>query len=185
VRRLPVFPALESVAGRVSRPNAILIVAIALAVALLMLRCESDGALEIEIREPRPGIDEIRVDVAGAVQSPGVVIAEPGDRVIDAIDRAGGFAPDADREALNLSLRLRDQDRVVVPIEGAASPLIDVNSASAEELETLPGIGPVRSADIIEARERDGPFATTDDLITREVISDFVYEGIRGLVTAR
>ena len=60
-----------------------------------------------------------------------------------------------------------------------------MNSASAEELETLPGIGPVRTADIIEARDRDGPFATIDDLITREVISEFVYEGIRNLVIAQ
>ena len=116
MRWLSAFPALRSVARRVSRPNLLLIAAIALATALLMLRCESGGALEIAVREPQPWIDQIRVDVAGAVQSPSVVIAAPGDRVIDAIEGAGGFAPDADREAFNPSLRLRDQDRVVVPI---------------------------------------------------------------------
>ena len=63
--------------------------------------------------------------------------------------------------------------------------LLDINPATAEQLEALPGIGPVRSQQIVEAREADGPFATTDDLLTRGVLSEFVYAGLRDLIVAR
>lgn len=173
------------VARRPSPLNLALLVAIAVAVTVLALRCDGGAGIEIELREPRPGIDEIRVDVAGAVVRPGVVVVSPGERVDDAIQRAGGFAPDADRAALNRSRRLVDQDHIVVPRIGERSPLIDINSAGAEELQTLRGIGPVRAAAIIDSREHDGPFATTDDLLDRELVPESVYEQISDLIDAR
>ncbi len=143
------------------------------------------GGVLIERREPSPGIDEIRVHVTGAVMEPTVVTAAPGARIIDAIESAGGFAPDADRDALNLSRRVVDQDYVLVPHIGDTFSLLDVNVAAAEELQTLPGIGPARAAAIIEERLRRGHFETTDDLVTRGVLPPGVYDGIRDLVTAR
>ncbi|MEE8337218.1 MAG: helix-hairpin-helix domain-containing protein, partial [Dehalococcoidia bacterium] len=159
------------------RLNLVLLAAIVVAVVVLAARCGGATGIAVIVRDPRPGIDEIRVDVAGAVLLPGVVIAQPGERVIDAIERAGGFAEDADRAALNLARRVVDQDRIRVPRLGEAEALLDINSATAQQLEALPGIGPVRSKQIVAAREAEGRFETTDGLLTRGVISEFVYEG--------
>ena len=167
------------------RLNLALLAATVLALVVLAARCEGATGIAVDVREPRPGIDQIRVDVAGAVLIPGVVVAAPGDRVIDAIERAGGFAEDADRAALNLARRVVDQDHIMVPRVGQGPALLDINSATAEELEALPGIGPVRSQEIVAARETDGPFETTDGLVTRRVISEFVYEGLYDLIVAR
>lgn len=170
------------------RPSALnlsLLLAIAGAVAVLALRCEGGAGIEVELREPRPGIDEIRVDVGGAVARPGVVVVSPGDRVADAIERAGGFTADADRAAINQARRVIDQDHVVVPRIGERPPLIDINSADAETLQTLRGIGPVRAADIIASRETEGPFVTTDELLVRELLPESVYEQVSDLIDAR
>lgn len=156
-----------------------------MALAVLVLRSDESPGIEIERGDPPPGIDEVRVHVAGAVARPGVVTVRPGDRVAEAIALAGGFAPGADEAALNLSRRLRDQDRVVVPRAGERSPLLDVNEASAEQLDELPGIGPVRAAAIVASRESGGRFATTDDLVGRGVLPEGVYDGIRDLIAAR
>ncbi len=161
------------------RLNLMLLATIVVALAVLVARCEGTTGIEVELRDPRPGIDEIRVDVAGAVLIPGVVVAAPGDRVIDAIEAAGGFTEDADRAAINLARRVVDQDHIVVPRIGEGTALLDINSATAEQLEALPGIGPVRSQQIVDAREADGPFETTDALLTRDVIPEFVYEGLQ------
>ena len=154
-------------------------------VALVLRSSDGGGGVLIERRSPPPGVDEIRVHVSGAVVEPTVLIAEPGARVIDAIESAGGFAPDADRDALNLSRRVVDEDHVVVPHIGDTFSLLDVNVAAPEELETLPGIGPARAAAIIDERIRRGRFETTDDLVTRGVLPASIYDGIRDLVTAR
>ncbi len=167
------------------RLNLALLAAIVVALAVLAARCEGTAGIEVEVREPRPGIDQIRVDVGGAVLTPGIFVAAPGDRVIDAIEQAGGFAADADRAALNLARRVVDQDHIIVPRIGEGPALLDINTATAEQLEALPGIGPVRSKAIVAAREADGPFETTDALVTRGVISEFVYEGLRDLIVAR
>ena len=159
--------------------------AAALALAILVLRADDSPGIEVLRLDPPPGVDEIRVEVAGAVARPGVYTVEPGDRVAEAIALAGGLEPDADSAALNLAMRLRDEDRVVVPRLGERSPLLDSNTATAEELDELPGIGPVYSAAIVEARELGGPYATTEDLVGREVIPEHVYDRIRGLIAAR
>lgn len=160
-------------------------VAAALALAILVLRADDSPGIEVLRLDPPPGVDEIRVEVAGAVARPGVYTVQPGDRVAEAIALAGGLDPDADTAALNLSLRLRDEDRVVVPRIGEGSPLLDINTATAEELDELPGIGPVYSAAIVEARERGGPYETTEDLVERDVIPEHVYDRIRALIAAR
>ena len=178
--------------GRATTLRIALGAAAALALAILVLRAGADPGIEVLRLDPPPGVDEIRVEVTGAVAQPGVLTVRPGDRVADAIALAGGLDPDADPSALNLALRLRDEDRVVVPRLGERSPrlgerspLLDINTATAGELDELPGIGPVYSTAIVDARERGGPFATTDALTERDVIPEHVYERIRQLITAR
>lgn len=167
-------------------PTSVLNVALlALATAALMvlaLQDSPDPGVEVERRDPPPGVDEIVVDVRGAVVHPGLVTAGPDDRVADIIERAGGALPDADLDTLNLALRVRDEDRIRVPFVGEnVPPLLDLNSATRADLEALPGIGPARAAAIIEAR----PLRSVDDLVDRSLVPASVWEEIRTLVTVR
>ena len=135
-----------------------------------------------------PSPSEVRVYVIGAVQRPGVYTLQEGDRWIDAVTAAGGPAPDADLSRVNLARRARDEDQVLVPRVGeraaaSESDLVDINKASARELETLPGVGPVRAERIVQSRETDGPFASPEELLTRRLVPQSVYEQIKDLVT--
>jgi competence protein ComEA len=149
---------------------------------------------------------EVVVDVSGAVAHPGLYRLPAGDRVGDAIAAAGGYGSSvdaalADRD-LNLAAILHDGDKVRVPVRGEVPPsgngpttpgtragagaaggsLIDLNHASAEQLDTLPGVGPATAAKIIAAREEQ-PFATVDDLGARKVVGAATLEKLRALVT--
>ncbi len=152
-----------------------------LAFALIISRDAGSPGVEIEHRDPPAGIDEIRVYLSGAVIRPGVVAVEPGERVAEAMQRAGGPTVDADLSAVNLARRLVDEDHVHVPVAGEASPLIDLNTASQRELESLPGIGPVRASRIIEERQQ-ARFESTDELMERGIVPASIYEGLRDLV---
>ncbi len=121
------------------------------------------------------------VHVAGAVQRPGIVSLESGDRVVDAVEAAGGARPEADLNQLNLAALVVDGQQIRVPVEGEvlAAPLVsppigapgstaagptNVNQATASELEELPGIGPSLAAAIVSWREEHGRFSAIDDL---------------------
>jgi competence protein ComEA len=125
------------------------------------------------------------VHVAGAVAAAGVYELPGGARVVDGVERAGGSTPEADTSGLNLAAVLVDGQRVYVPrvgetpppvaepvagdgaaVAGSTGPVgpIDVNAATAGELEALPGIGPATAAAIVQHREDQGPFASVDDL---------------------
>ena len=125
------------------------------------------------------------VHVAGAVASPGVYELAPSARVIDAVTAAGGPIADADLDGLNLAAGLADGQRVYVPHVGEVDPAavpsgggdvpagasgdahsgpVNVNIATAAELESLPGVGPATAAAIVDDRTRNGPFASVDDL---------------------
>lgn len=148
--------------------------------------------------EPSPSPVPVVVHVAGWVRRSGVYELAQGDRVIDAIEAAGGPRRGADLDALNLAAVLVDGQQVMVPRKaagggpedpsdtGAATPeqgLVNLNSAPAEELETLPGIGEVLAAAIIEHRERNGPFTSIDDLLDVSGIGEQRLADIRDLVT--
>ena len=155
---------------------------------LLSERLSGPQPLELELADVPA--EEIRVYVAGAVQSPGVYPLADGDRWIDALEAAGGPTADANLAAVDLARRARDEDTILVPsLSGAdvasasQAPLIDINTASAEQLATLPGIGEVRAGRIIDSRERDGLFASADELLERELIPLSVFEEIADLVT--
>jgi len=164
--------------------NVILILLAILALLVISARQgEGERGIEVQRREAPGRVDALMVHVAGAVASPGVIEAQPGDRVEDVIAAAGGSLPGADLESVNLALRVRDEDLVRVPFEGEAATagLVDLNSATQAELEALPGIGPVRAQAIIAAR----PLASPDDLETRAIVPASVWEGIRTLVIVR
>ncbi len=141
-----------------------------------------------------PAPSPLVVDVAGAVVRPGVIRLAPGSRVADAVSAAGGFAPDADRAALNQAAPLRDGARVYVPKPGELPPAgasgsnaerrVNLNVASAAELEGLPGIGPSTASRIVRSRE-GRPFAKAEDLQTRGLVSPRVFVDLRDLVTVR
>ncbi len=155
---------------------------------LLNERLSGPEPLEINMGDVPLG--DIRVYVAGAVQNPGVYPLHDSDRWIDALQAAGGPAADADLTAVNLARRAQDEDQIVVPRQGqvavAASsqgPLVNINTADQAGLESLPGIGEVRAAKIIQSRATDGPFAAIDDLLSRDLIPKSVYEDIAPVIT--
>jgi competence protein ComEA len=178
-----VLDRLARAARRIGTPNLALLAAILVALLLLTLRHDPDRGIEVQRLDPPSGVDEIRVSVTGAVARPGVLTAQPGDRVLDLVERAGGLTSEADPAAVNLALRVRDEDHVHIPALGDGPPLLDLNAASATDLEALPGIGPVYAGRIIEARAQL-PFASSDDLLERDVIPAHTYDQIRDLVTA-
>ncbi|HYZ97378.1 MAG TPA: ComEA family DNA-binding protein [Acidimicrobiales bacterium] len=142
---------------------------------------------------------EVVVHVAGAVSSPGVQRLPPGSRVIDGLEAAGGALPDADLARVNLAAPLADGQQVYVPKPGEQPPevvgagpsggpgagpgaLVNVNTATAEQLETLPGVGPATAAAIIAHRDANGPFASPDELIDVRGIGEAKLEQLRDLV---
>lgn len=136
----------------------------------------------------------IVVDVVGAIAHPGVVRLPAGSRVLDALLAAGGMTGDADLFALNKAALLRDGMRIYVPRPGeaipagsaasAAEPKVNLNAATAAELDGLPGIGPATAAAIVRARTTK-PFRTVDELQTRGLLSPRVFAELRDLVSVR
>ena len=153
----------------------------------------------------------IVVHVVGAVVSPGVVVLADGARVADAIAAAGGAASDADTEQLNLARVLSDGEQIRVPRvgevlpdpappptgaagpgartasgkpgDGGASGTVNINTASASELEKLPGIGPALAQRIVEYRDSHGPFASVDALTDVPGIGKAKLEALREQAT--
>ena len=146
----------------------------ALGVGVLVLVLQpSPGAIGIELPTATPQ-PEIKVYVNGAVNRPGVYVVQPGDRLEDVLAMAGGLAADADSQRVNPSLRAVDETHFYVPRIGeqaeppAATPdsaKVNINTASAEELQALPGIGAGRADAIIEYRNAEGRFARVEDLL--------------------
>ena len=143
-----------------------------------------------------PSAATLIVDVAGAVRKPGVYEFAEGQRVIDAVNAAGGPTGKADLTSLNLAAPLTDGTQVLVPrsagagvpIYGAgttsgSTTLINVNTASATELEELPGIGEVLAGEIIAYRTENGPFTSVDELDEVSGIGPATLEDIRDQVT--
>jgi competence protein ComEA len=135
------------------------------------------------------------VHVAGAVASPGVYELASGARVQAAVEAAGGAVPGADPGALNLAAPVGDGERVYVPMTGETVPIatgspavtvapgpVDLNRASAAELDGLPGIGPATASAIVEHREQHGPFASVEDLEAVRGIGPAKLDALRDLV---
>lgn len=155
---------------------------------------DTELAFAVELEHPTQP-SGIVVDVAGAVVRPGLHRLSSGDRVGDAIEAAGGFAPRADlaaaSQALNLAQPLEDGTKVLVPeleIEHRRTSAvddgrIDLNRASQSELESLPGIGPVTARKIMDARTQRR-FSAARDLRARDLVGESVFGDIKDLVRA-
>ncbi len=133
------------------------------------------------------------VDVAGMVRRPGVYRFQAGDRVIDAVDRAGGALAHADLALVNLAAPLTDGQQVVIPKEGASgapgtvtapdgTTVVNVNTADATALEALPGIGEVLAAAIVAYREEHGPFTSIEQLQDVSGIGPATFDDLKDLV---
>ncbi|MGZ0710750.1 helix-hairpin-helix domain-containing protein (plasmid) [Coraliomargarita sp. W4R53] len=147
--------------------------------------------------EPTPRDGSIYVHVSGAVAKPGLYVLSVGDRVVDAVAAAGGFASDAAEGAVNLARLLNDGEQLVAPSEAdvlaaatetaiAGSPApgsrVNLNTADSTTLETLPGIGPALAQRIIDWRSANGAFTSVEDLLSVSGIGDKVLESLRELV---
>jgi competence protein ComEA len=152
---------------------------------------------------PTPTSAPIRVYITGAVLYPDVYRLAPGSIVKDAIEAAGGITDDADLVRINLALELQDQQQIYVPHKDevdAPPPVADgqsrspsggtelggqvnINTATIEELDTLPGIGLGYAQRIVEYRELNGPFGSIEEITLVSGIGDATFEKIRDRIT--
>jgi competence protein ComEA len=141
------------------------------------------------------------VHVVGQVRRPGLYRLRDGARIADAVHRAGGALRDADLAAVNLAAPLVDGVQVVVParspdgtapsaagtsgggVAGPGGPLLSLSSATVEQLDELPGVGPITAQKIVDYRTEHGPFASVDDLDAVPGIGPTRIEQLRDLVT--
>ena len=134
------------------------------------------------------------VNVVGAVRRPGLYRLKDGSRVADAVARAGGPTSRAEIELLNLAARIADGEQIVVPRRGLANPAgaasggavaagpVHLNSATLEQLDALPGVGPVTAQKILDYRQQHGAFGSVDELDAIAGIGPARLETLRGLV---
>lgn len=153
------------------------------------------AATVVSAASPTPSTGPVLVHVAGAVRTPGVYELPAGARVDDAVRAAGGPLPVAELDGVNLAAFVTDGQRVYVPLEGEIDPAavadpasagevpLDLNAATAEQLDSLPGVGPATAGAIVDDRERNGPFASVDDLVRVPGIGPAKLAALRELVT--
>ncbi|HEX5807587.1 MAG TPA: ComEA family DNA-binding protein [Anaerolineales bacterium] len=150
------------------------------------------------ILRPAPTEKPVIVYITGAVPRPGVYALPKNARVQDAISAAGGFLAEAEKSQINLAALIEDGEKFDIPYVEGASPvlatpmpevvtstteLINLNTASALELEALPGIGPTTAQKIVDYREQNGPFINAEDIINVSGIGPGTYERIKDLIT--
>ena len=185
---------------------AIIVAAMAAAAGGLVLFLQDGDSGEAVRIIPPPALSsdtdrvetQLKAYVTGAVRHPGLYAIKDGDRLADLIDLAGGITGDADMQAVNLAVRVKDQDHWTVPKVGDPSVVppnvgpvdlpvgkVDINTADAELLETLPGIGETRAQTIIHHREQHGLFKRVDDIVAVPGIGAATLEGLRDLVEVR
>nr|WP_307784418.1 ComEA family DNA-binding protein [Salinibacterium sp. SWN139] len=177
----------------------IVVVLVALGCAVLATAL-TDSPAALEIARGEVGGDDdsfvietpsLFVHVTGAVARPGLFELAEGSRVIDAIAAAGGFTDDANRDQLNLARLLADGEQFAVPAAGAddaaettaSDGRVNLNTADAAALDTLPRIGPAMAARILAWRDANGRFVSIDDLRNVAGIGDATFDGLRDLVT--
>jgi len=181
-----------------------------LAAGVVTLASQPPRGHPIELLPP-PTPVPIQVHISGAVQNPGLYALLPGSRVQDAIEAAGGLSDNADLSGLNLAAPLEDGSLIQIstlqptiapteqplpssralvlpvveppPTEDSETALININTASQAELETLSGIGPVTAQKIIDYRNANGPFAAIDEIQKVSGIGPATFEKIKDFIT--
>ncbi|WP_349897058.1 helix-hairpin-helix domain-containing protein [Parafrigoribacterium soli] len=136
---------------------------------------------------------EIFVHVVGAVARPGLFSLRDGDRVVDAIAAAGGFAESADQTQVNLARFISDGEQLIVPVVGEAPTVatkpgvaggkVNLNTADLSTLETLPRVGPAMAQRIIDWRTSNGRFSAVEDLMSVTGVGDKTFQQLKDLVT--
>lgn len=176
-----------------------LVYLIVLGVVVFILRRPTPAPITILPPPPAatPAMPQsLRVYVSGAVARPDVYELSGGSTVKDAITAAGGPAENADLDRINLALSVQHQQHVYVPVKGevglsalvpsnpspAGAPCVDINRATAKELETLPNIGPALAERIISYRQTHGPFARIEDIKEVSGIGEKTFEKIKDLI---
>ena len=169
---------------------------VAVVVGGLMGRVETpvapvvDGSQAVARQTPA-GPETVRVHVSGMVVAPGVVDVEADAIVADAIDAAGGLLPEARVDQINLAAPLTPGAQIMVP--GAGEPpdgpaarhdggVLSINGATASDLESLPGVGPVLAERIVAFREENGGFDLVEDLLQVPGIGEAKLAAMRDLV---
>ncbi len=169
---------------------------------ILLASSPPRGAPIVLLPPPKPS--PMQIHVAGAVRHPGVYLMPQESRVGDAIEAAGGFSDDANYDGVNLAAFLEDGSQLLVPVLGQTtnssdvviSPpdsyqseeqksftIVDINTASQTELETLPHIGPVTALKIIAYREEFGKFTAVEEIKKVSGIGEATFEKIAAYIT--
>jgi competence protein ComEA len=135
---------------------------------------------------PSPTARSVTVYISGAVATPGVYSLPEGSRTDDVILLAGGFLPNAEQEGINLAALLQDGQQLDVPVRSAAthasSGRININTATVEELNTLPGIGTTIAQNIFNYRLKNGPFQFIQDIQNVSGVGPATYDEIKDLI---
>ena len=189
---------------------AVVVGLLAAGVILLVGRAPRGEAVKLL---PPPTAPPVLVYVVGAVATPGVYSLPAGSHVWDAVQQAGGLLPGANQEVVNLAAVLRDGDKINFPLQGdptravneptpaaaafqteeqpgtaATAPppgarQVNINTASAAELESLPGIGPVLAQRVLEYRQKHGSFTNIEEILKVNGIGPATFERIKLLIT--
>jgi competence protein ComEA len=185
---------------RVGVGAAFVLVLVALGVAVVVSAVSPHGEVQSVVRsEPQPATvgseasgATILIHLLGAVEHPGLYELHDGARAVDAVAAAGGFLDTADQTQLNLARFVTDGEQIYVPAIGevaagapgtAVGGKVNINTADAATLDTLPRVGPAMAARIIEWRETNGRFSSVEDLMNVTGIGDKTFEGLKDLVT--
>ncbi len=158
---------------------------------------EANSTAALQQLGPTVAPAKLAVDIIGAVQQPGVYYVESTARVNDVVNAAGGLAPNADRERINLAAFVVDGQQIKVPRVGEtdqpnvaaedgasdSNSLIDINTADAELLAQLPGIGPATAEAFIRYRDANGPFARIEDVQNVKGIGPSTFNELKDRIT--
>jgi competence protein ComEA len=189
---MPEFP-LDRRRVLVAGVVALLVLVVAGKLLLRPARAVVPPPVRIAARPANSSRATVFVDVVGAVRRPGLYRLKDGSRVADAVTRAGGPTVKAQIELLNLAARIADGEQIVVPRRGAGGAValpggasgagpVHLNSATIEQLDALPGVGPVTAQKILDYRQQHGAFGSVDELDAIVGIGPARLETLRGLV---
>lgn len=191
----------------------LIVIILAIFLVYFMQETEEEYVLDMnEIYEEEKIIEEteitmIKIHIIGEVAKPGIIEIKEGERIADAIEKAGGLTEEADVSRVNLAYVLQDGQKVYIPsiydedikyieetagnnviIEdeiGTRNIKININTATQTELETLPGVGPSTALKIINYREENGKFASAEEIMKVSGIGEVKYEAIKDYVSVK
>jgi competence protein ComEA len=179
--------------------------------AILLIVTRMPGGQPVTL-EPAPTKAPIVIQIMGAVVKPGVYSMPDGSRVEDAVNAAGGLLAEADSNSVNLAVRLEDGQQINIPSLGgsgisetstptrapftvvstatssttatvAPRSLVNINTATVQQLDALPGIGPVTAQSIVTYRQQHGPFQHIEDIMNVPGIGPVTFDNIQNLIT--